>query len=32
LAMTAIVALPALCLLAVRWLGSSRAPQAEVAR
>jgi methionine sulfoxide reductase heme-binding subunit len=32
LAMTAIVVLPALCLLAVRWLGSAREPQAEVAR
>jgi sulfoxide reductase heme-binding subunit YedZ len=32
LAMTAIVVLPALCLLAVRWLGSSREPRAEVAR
>jgi methionine sulfoxide reductase heme-binding subunit len=31
LAMTAIVVLPALCLLAVRWLSSSRGPQAEVA-
>jgi sulfoxide reductase heme-binding subunit YedZ len=28
LAMTAIVVLPALCLLAVRWLGASREPQA----
>jgi sulfoxide reductase heme-binding subunit YedZ len=32
LAMTAIVVLPALCLLAVRWLGSSSEPRAEVAR
>jgi methionine sulfoxide reductase heme-binding subunit len=32
LAMTAIVVLPALCLLAVRWLGASREPQAGVAR
>jgi sulfoxide reductase heme-binding subunit YedZ len=38
LAMTAIAAVPALCLLAARWLGASRdpngsrAPQAEVAR
>jgi sulfoxide reductase heme-binding subunit YedZ len=32
LAMTAIVVLPALGLLAVRWLGASRAPQAGVAR
>jgi sulfoxide reductase heme-binding subunit YedZ len=32
LAMTAIVVVPALCLLAVRWLGASREPQAGVAR
>jgi sulfoxide reductase heme-binding subunit YedZ len=32
LAMTAIVVLPALVLLAVRWLGSARAPQAHLAR
>jgi methionine sulfoxide reductase heme-binding subunit len=32
LAMTAIVVLPALCLLAARWLGASRNPQAGVAR
>ncbi|HWW91074.1 MAG TPA: ferric reductase-like transmembrane domain-containing protein [Solirubrobacteraceae bacterium] len=32
LAMTALVVLPALCLVAARWLGSSRGPQAEVAR
>jgi sulfoxide reductase heme-binding subunit YedZ len=32
LAMTAIVVLPALVLLGVRWLGSSRAPQAHLAR
>jgi DMSO/TMAO reductase YedYZ heme-binding membrane subunit len=32
LAMTAIVVLPALCLLAARWLGASREPQAGVAR
>jgi sulfoxide reductase heme-binding subunit YedZ len=31
-AMTAIVIVPALCLLAVRWLGASREPQAGVAR
>jgi sulfoxide reductase heme-binding subunit YedZ len=28
LAMTAIVVVPAICLLAMRWLGSSRSPQA----
>jgi sulfoxide reductase heme-binding subunit YedZ len=32
LAMTAIVVVPPLCLLGVRWLGASRAPQAGVAR
>ena len=32
LAMTAMVALPALCLLAVRWVGASRQPRADVAR
>jgi sulfoxide reductase heme-binding subunit YedZ len=32
LAMTAIVVVPPLCLLGVRWLGASRTPQAGVAR
>ncbi|HEV7585926.1 MAG TPA: hypothetical protein VGO14_09130 [Solirubrobacteraceae bacterium] len=32
LAMTAIVVVPALCLLAVRWLGASRSAQAGAAR
>jgi hypothetical protein len=30
--MTAAVVVPALCLLAVRWVGSAREPHPEVAR
>jgi sulfoxide reductase heme-binding subunit YedZ len=32
LAMTAIVVVPALCLLLLRWIGSSRGPEARMAR